>query len=274
MLAVGKELLIGRTLDTNSQWIGNRLARMGSMLARVSTVDDDLGEISSSLRDALSRRPDFLVVVGGLGPTPDDMTLRGVGKALGEELRLNRSALAAVRSHYRRRAAAPIELTPARRKMATLPRGGRPVPNGVGTAPGVRLTSGKTVVFCLPGVPAEMERMFERSVEPEIRTKLGPRHRSVVTMAIEGVFESSLAPEIERWLRLSPGAYIKSHPKGVEEGVSKIEMDVATVAADAREARKESDRVAAGISDWVRGSGGKVQRVRTREAAGARTQSS
>ena len=93
MLAVGKELLIGRTLNTNAQWVGKRLARMGTILKQVTTVDDDLAEIASTFRGRTSRSPDFLVVVGGLGPTPDDMTLRGVAEGVGVGLRRNEDAL-------------------------------------------------------------------------------------------------------------------------------------------------------------------------------------
>jgi molybdopterin-biosynthesis enzyme MoeA-like protein len=67
MMAVGRELLIGRTVNTNAHWLGRRLALMGSMLARIATVDDDIVEISSSLKSVLRRHPDFLLVVGGSG---------------------------------------------------------------------------------------------------------------------------------------------------------------------------------------------------------------
>src|SRR5579863_10460177 len=73
MLAVGKELLIGRTMDSNAYWMGKRLALMGCMIKEITTVDDELDEIGAALLAALGRTPDFLITVGGLGPTPDDM---------------------------------------------------------------------------------------------------------------------------------------------------------------------------------------------------------
>ena len=118
MLAVGKELLIGRTMNSNAHWIGKRLARMGTMLKEITTVDDDLNEIASSFRAAVEREPDFLIVVGGLGPTPDDMTLRGIANGLDVTLRRDERALALIREHYARRGLRQIELTPARLKMA------------------------------------------------------------------------------------------------------------------------------------------------------------
>ena len=94
MLAVGKELLIGRTMNSNGYWIGKRLARMGTMLKEITTVDDELDEIASAYKAAVRRNPDFLIVVGGLGPTPDDMTLEGIANGVGVSLRRNDQALA------------------------------------------------------------------------------------------------------------------------------------------------------------------------------------
>ena len=129
MLAVGKELLIGRTLNTNAHWIGRRLARMGSMLKEITVVDDDLSEISAALGAITGRAPDFLIVVGGLGPTPDDMTLKGIALGLHVKIRRNPKALELIKRHYEERGIQKIELTPARVKMSMLPLAGEPVPN-------------------------------------------------------------------------------------------------------------------------------------------------
>lgn len=259
MLAVGKELLIGRTLNTNAHWLGKRMARMGSMLKMVTTVDDDLKEISSALKAALGRSPEFLVVVGGLGPTPDDMTLEGIAAGLGVRMSQREDALKLIRQHYAKRGLGNLELTPARKKMARLPVGAEPLVNSAGTAPGVRIKVGRTAVYCLPGVPVEMREIFRKSVEPEIKRKLGKLHRKNLTLKLEGVFESSLAPIIAEELRRHPGAYIKSHPRGIREGVSRIELDIAVVGEDA----KRTDRTALGISkemeSAVREIGGSVR---------------
>jgi nicotinamide-nucleotide amidase len=239
MLAVGRELLIGRTLNTNAQWVGSRLARKGTLLAEITTVDDDLGEIAAGLKGCLGRKADFVIVVGGLGPTPDDMTLKGISKGIQRRLRPNEEALSLIREHYAKRNLSSIKMTPARKKMAILPIGAKPVRNEVGTAPGVRLELEGTTVFCLPGVPSEMKSIFRESVEPEITKKLGKLHRKYISLKIEGIYESALAPTIESELRRHPGAYIKSHPRGVKEGKSRIELDVAVV-NEAREMAEES----------------------------------
>ena len=268
MLAVGKELLIGRTLNTNAHWVGKRLARLGIMLKQVTTVDDDLGEIASAFRAITKRSPDFLIVVGGLGPTPDDMTLRGVARALGVGLRKNPEALSLIRAHYTRRGMADIELTPARLKMARLPAGAEPVVNESGTAPGVRLAAGGTVVFCLPGVPAEMRGIFRKKVEPEVRGRLGRLYRRCVTMYLEGVLESALAPAIEEAVRRHPGAYVKSHPRGVREGVSRIELDIAVVGKTRERTYGEGEAIREEMRRGVAGLGGKVLSIREARESG------
>src|SRR5271163_4030679 len=99
-LCVGKELLIGKTVNTNAHWIGARLFGIGTMLDRVLVVTDSLDEISSGLQELIERKPDFIIVVGGLGPTPDDMTLKGVALSLGRKVRLNSDALRLMKEHY------------------------------------------------------------------------------------------------------------------------------------------------------------------------------
>jgi len=259
MLAVGKELLIGRTMNSNAYWVGKRLARMGTMLREITTVDDDLDEIASSFRATVDRKPDFLIVVGGLGPTPDDMTLRGVANGMGLALRRNEQALALIREHYAKRGLEQIELTPARLKMARLPAGANAVVNEVGTAPGVRLVKGRTTVYCLPGVPVEMRGIFRRTVEPEIRKRLGNLYRKYVTMKLEGVLESALAPVIAKEMKKHPGAYIKSHPRGIKEGVSRIELDIAVVGEDRRRTDAEGEEIAGDMRREIENAGGRVK---------------
>src|SRR5208282_6438284 len=112
--AVGKELLIGRTMNSNAYWIGGRLYKMGGMLDRVLTVTDSLDEISAGLKELLAARPDFIVVVGGLGPTPDDMTLKGVALGLGKKLEFNKGAIALIQERMEK-AGRRFELNPARK---------------------------------------------------------------------------------------------------------------------------------------------------------------
>lgn len=258
LLAVGRELLIGRTVNTNAHWIGRRLALMGTMIAKITTVDDNLDEISASVSEVLARHPDFLIVVGGLGPTPDDMTLEGIARGLGKKMRLNRLALRLIREHYLRIGRSDFTITPARRKMAVLPEGSAPLPNQEGTAPGVRITAGASVLFCLPGVPLEMKWIFRESVEPEVKNRVGRLYRQAARLRLEGIFESALAPMIAEEMKNHPGAYIKSHPRGVRGGVSKIILEVVVVNEQRGVAHKTVLAIVEALVAKISKSGGKI----------------
>ncbi|MBO0888488.1 competence/damage-inducible protein A, partial [Candidatus Bathyarchaeota archaeon] len=208
IISVGNELLIGHTLDTNSNWIAKQLNRVGWNLQRVTQLRDSPDAIISGIRESLRRRPLVLITLGGLGPTHDDMTLAGVAKALRRPMQLNREALQLVEEHYRRLESKP-KLTKYRTKMATLPRGAAPMPNPVGTAPGVMLKQSGTTMFSLPGVPSEMKAIFRTSIISYLKSfsVKGPRE---LQLKIAGIIESALAPVLDEARRDFPGLYFKS----------------------------------------------------------------
>jgi len=200
IISIGNELLIGHTFDTNSHWIAKHLTRLGWTLERVTQLRDSLDSIKSGVRGSLKRNPSVLITIGGLGPTHDDMTLAGIARAVDEPMRLNKEALELVRDHYRRLESKP-KLTKYRTKMATLPQGSTPLPNPVGTAPGVKMQKSSTTLFSLPGVPSEMKAIFRASIK------------------ITGIIESALAPILDQARKTYPKLYFKSHPRGRETGI-------------------------------------------------------
>lgn len=231
---------------------------MGGMLDRVLTVTDSLDEISSGLKELLALRPDFIIVVGGLGPTPDDMTLKGIALGLGRKIKFNERAVALIKEHLEK-VGREFELTPARKKMAMLPQGSAPLANEVGTAPGVRLTAGKgTVIYCLPGVPREMRNIFTNFAEKEIREKFGVMHMAMLTLKINGIYEAALAPSIQEALKMHPEVYIKSHPRGLKAGVPTLELDVTVTARDKKAARSTYSELLSFLSRKISGLGGTV----------------
>lgn len=216
VLSIGNELLIGQTLDTNSNWIAKQVTKHGWTLDRVTQIRDSLTAIQHGIREVLDRKPDLLVTIGGLGPTHDDMTLKGVAKALKRPMVLNQDALDHVLRHYSE-LEQNVPLTSPRRKMATLPQGSKPLPNPIGTAPGVITKSGKTLIVSLPGVPTEMRAIFKGSVLPLLQaSKSGPPQEAFLSLT--GVIESALAPILQEAQRRFPGLYFKSHPRGKETG--------------------------------------------------------
>ena len=93
IISVGNELLIGKIVNTNSYWIAKRVTTLGMKVRRITTVGDDVEEISNAIQEALQRRPRFIITTGGLGPTFDDKTLEGIARGLGRGLRVHEQAL-------------------------------------------------------------------------------------------------------------------------------------------------------------------------------------
>ena len=144
LISFGNELLIGEIVDTNSQWLASKLSKAGAAVTRMLTINDDLDDISTAFTECLNRSPDIIITTGGLGPTWDDQTLIGLGKALNKEVTQNELALDLIIKKYKE---IRIELSDAGKKMANMPMGSTPLFNRIGTAPGVMYQAGSTTIF-------------------------------------------------------------------------------------------------------------------------------
>ena len=213
IVAVGRELLTGRTVDTDSAWIATRLTDAGAFVARIVVVDDDPAAIAREIAGARERGAALIVTTGGLGPTLDDRTLAGVAAAFGRRLAEHQGALAFVAHRYGELAAAgsvgDAAVTPPRRKMATLPEGAEPVDNPIGTAPGVWIADGATALLALPGIPAEMRAVFDAAL-PRIAERIRAAHVAEREVLSGSGDESVITLAIERAQRAVPGVYLKS----------------------------------------------------------------
>jgi nicotinamide-nucleotide amidase len=267
IICVGNELLIGKTLNTNSHWLAKRATALGANVQRITVVSDDVSEIAIALREALRRKPRFIITTGGLGPTFDDKTLEGIAKGLNQRLEVNNRALKLVRGKYeallKEGRIEKIELTPSRTKMATFPKGSKPLHNPVGTAPGMLADVEQTCVIALPGVPPEMEAIFDESVAPMLKKEAGKSAFFETSIYIEGIMESSLAPLIDRVMHANPLVYIKSHvyvksrPQ-VEGKKSHIELHFSTVGEDPKTEKDRLGKAVEQLSELVKENGGKV----------------
>jgi nicotinamide-nucleotide amidase len=193
VIAVGSEILAGHTRDTNFVTIATAFAREGIALVRHTIVPDDRDALGEVLRAALARSP-LVIVTGGLGATPDDVTRRVMATALGRKLIFREPLLDALRKKY---AARGVAMNPASEAMALVPAGAQPIENRVGIAPGLLLRTEQSVLISLPGVPGEMERMLVDEVIPLLRSEgVAGRLRSE-TLRTVGVSETTLA----EWVR-------------------------------------------------------------------------
>jgi len=247
LLAIGYELLNGEVRDRNLYTLITTLAQAGITIEAAALVGDDLQRIAAFILWFLADAPDLLVLCGGLGPTPDDATLAAVAQALQRPLRESSVARKMVEKHYQRLMASGYlqALSPEepRRKMATLPEGAEPLPNPRGTAPAVRLRHNDTWIYCLPGVPEELEAILHESVLPEVRARFHGQPPARAELIIHVDDEASLAAALRATQAHFPDVYLKSmaraFPAAREEGIHIIaiaaQMDRAQAALIALE---------------------------------------
>jgi len=176
IISIGDELTSGQRLDTNSQWLAERLLEIGVPVAFHTTVGDQLADNVLVFRQACERA-DIVVATGGLGPTADDLTRQALADLAGVPLVQDDASLAHIKALFARR---KREMPPANAIQAQFPHGSRPIFNPHGSAPGIdiaisRAVSQRVRIFALPGVPAEMKEMWAASVGPAIEDLLGVR---------------------------------------------------------------------------------------------------
>ncbi|HSJ31070.1 MAG TPA: competence/damage-inducible protein A [Longimicrobiales bacterium] len=195
ILAVGDELLLGATVDTNAAWIAQRLAREGIRVARKTTVGDDDGAIGDALSAAL-RRTRVVLCTGGLGPTRDDLTRDAVARVYGREQHIDEGWMAVLRERYEKRG---VPMPAVNRVQAMLPDGATLLHNANGSAPGVALDDdalGLTIL--MPGVPSEMRGLMDTHVVPLLRNHLRvARPIESRMLRTAGISESALAERID-----------------------------------------------------------------------------
>jgi nicotinamide-nucleotide amidase len=214
IVAAGNEVLLGDVLDTNTNWLCRQITALGGQVRRTVIIRDDVPTIAAEIGAAVARRPALLFTVGGLGPTNDDMTLAGVAAGVGRPLELHPEAermVAAKYAEFAARGFVPFaEMNEARRKMAILPRGARPLVNPIGGAPGVLLEIGSTTIVSLPGVPEELYAIVEESMSDVLeRIFAGARYaQRVLVVGLQD--ESAIADVLAAAEIAHPLVYIKS----------------------------------------------------------------
>lgn len=235
IIAIGKEILRGQTLDTNSNWLAKRITALGGMIGRIVIPDDDVGAVVQEIETSFRNGADVIITTGGLGPTFDDKSLVGIAEATGNPLALHPEALAFVARKYQEfyegGSVESPDITPPREKMAHVPKDSEILDNPVGAAPAIFLQTPRGVIFALPGVPKEMHAIFEGAVLPRLKEILGP-----AVFLEEGVKtgvgdESVLGGIVDQVMKRVPGVYLKSKPTRFDKDV---ELEVVITAAGAK----------------------------------------
>jgi nicotinamide-nucleotide amidase len=213
VLAIGTELLLGQIVDTNSSWIGEQLAAAGIDTCEHRKVGDNLERMVRCLRELLERA-DAVIVCGGLGPTPDDVTREAIAEVMGVELERREELVEQIRAIFGGRGR-PFPENNLR--QADVPKGGDVIANPIGTAPGLRCEVGDKVVYAVPGVPYEMTEMVTKHVLPDLLERSGER-AVIVSRSLKtwGTSESGLAEMIAARVDQQTNPTIAFLARGIE----------------------------------------------------------
>ena len=199
VIAIGDEMTSGARLDTNTQWLCQRLGELGVTVRFTAMVGDNLEDNVQVFRSAITR-VDFVIATGGLGPTADDLTRQVLAEVANKPLVLHEPSLRHIESLFANRTR---EMPTRNRVQAMFPEGAAEVFNPNGTAPGLDITiprpdGGDCRIFALPGVPAEMKEMFVDTVAPRIQTAIGNQQSLIRTAVIKcfGLGESEMEAKL------------------------------------------------------------------------------
>jgi molybdenum cofactor synthesis domain-containing protein len=233
ILTIGNEIVSGDVPNTNAAWLATQLAPLGVGVRMAAALPDEIEAVVEYVRGE-APRVDFLLVTGGLGGTPDDLTREAIAAAFG----VPQEEVPELAADLRRRFTGDPEYAA---RWALLPRGSRPLPNPLGGAPGFAIEN----VYVLPGLPAEMEAMF-LAVEEEFRSgrPIGAWRRVYSTR--ESVIAAALAEAGERW----PGVLVGSYPSFLRTGP---EVEIVLKSRDSEELAAASGWLGMRLDELTRG---------------------
>jgi molybdenum cofactor synthesis domain-containing protein len=233
ILTIGNEIVSGDVPNTNASWLAKQLASLGVAVRMSAALPDEIETVAEYVRAEVSR-VDFLLVTGGLGGTPDDLTREAMAAAF----RVPQQEVPALAADLRERFAGDPEYAA---RWALLPRGSRPLRNPLGGAPGFAIEN----VYVLPGLPSEMEAMFLAIAEEFRRGSPIGAWRSVYRTR-ESLIAPALAEAAERW----PGVLVGSYPSFLRTGP---EVEVVVKSSDAEELAAAAGWLASRLDELTRG---------------------
>lgn len=233
VVSIGNELLSGQTVDTNACWLAGRLFERGIPTAGVWTVPDQTGRIVKAIQDA-SRQAELIVVTGGLGPTDDDLTRDAIAAYVGVELVFHPELLSVINDFFEKRGK---KMADTNRSQACIPTGARILQNPVGTAPGFWVHKDDCEIVVMPGVPAEMKRMFTDHVLPIIEQSVSAMKVVSGKLRCFGAGESDIAQKLGDLMQRGRNPLINCTC-----GSGEIILHIVATAEDEKTARKMIDK--------------------------------
>jgi nicotinamide-nucleotide amidase len=230
IICVGTEMLLGNILNSNAQYLAIQLAKLGIPHYYQTVVGDNPQRLKQVIEIA-SQRAEILIFTGGLGPTPDDLTCETIADFFGTPLVERPEIIEDIARKYVQRGR---QMTPSNRKQALIPKGAEILPNPAGTAPGIiwQPQPGLTI-FTFPGVPSEMQQMWEETAVPYLRN-LGWGKETIYSRMLKfwGIAESALAEKVAAYLNLTNPTVAPYASKG------EVKLRISAKAASEAEAQE------------------------------------
>ncbi|MDY6807113.1 MAG: competence/damage-inducible protein A [Cyanobacteriota bacterium] len=199
IICVGTEILLGDILNSNAQYLAQQLANLGIPHYYQSVVGDNPERIKQVMAIA-TQRSQLLIFTGGLGPTPDDLTVETIADFYNVPLTERPEIIEDITTKFAQRGRV---MTESNRKQALIPEGADVLYNPIGSAPGIIFKRDKVTILTFPGVPAEMKRMWEEITVPYLRTN-GWCGQTIYSRSLKfwGTTESALAEKVAPLLEL------------------------------------------------------------------------
>ena len=255
-------MLSGKIVNTNSSWLGSQITEMGGVVRKCVVIRDDLDDIVTTINKSLEDGADWIITTGGLGPTHDDKTLEGISKTLDCKLVVNDIALKRLEERYfelfKKRKTGNYEITPSRLKMVTLPKESVPLINFHGSAPGILIQEKKSKIICLPGVPSEVKGIFEDHLRSKIQDSLKDYSRKETEIWSKGVNESTISKTLDKIISEYPSIYIKSHPKGVKNGIPILSIHITYTSSNKLESQSVVNKAQKMLTKEIIKEGGSI----------------
>jgi len=204
IIAIGNELCYGKVADSNSFWLADRVTQLGGTVTRITCTRDSEDQICTVLRESLSRKPDFLLITGGLGPTKDDKTIDAVSRVSKSGIVVDEATLELVSE---RRGIPKDELPPHYMRMSRTLSGATTFTNPAGASPSTIIKMGETTLVVMPGPPKEVQAIFERYICDLIGRESS--HRSCSRRVVVDMVESEVTPLIEEVEKEFTDVYLK-----------------------------------------------------------------
>ncbi len=196
LLSIGDEILIGQILNSNSQWIADKITPLGCSVVKISTIGDGAEQIISELDDLL-KISDLVIMTGGLGPTHDDITKQVLCEYFQDELVINQTWLQKLETQFKHRG---WTLSGRNSEQALMPSRSELLYNRIGTAPGMLFRHNGKYIISMPGVPQEMKCIMEDAALPliaDISKNSSGEMRLYRNIQTHGIPESTLADTLE-----------------------------------------------------------------------------